>query len=137
MYASFLAAGYVPFRQARKPLLGAIALTSLLLIPLGWRFAQLAEQARLESGLRKALVNKTVTFQRLELVDLKGNWLTDPPHIRLVVYAKEAVTPKQVDLIEEFLARELGKKFTLVFIVNYVEEIQGDSAATGESKFNQ
>jgi uncharacterized hydrophobic protein (TIGR00271 family) len=120
----FLLTGYAPLRQAGKPIMGVIALTSILLLPLGWRFAQLVEQARLESSLRKALVNKTITFQRLDLVDLKSNWLTNPPEVRLTVYAKDPVTPKQVELLEAFITRELSRPFKFIFMVNYVAEVK-------------
>jgi uncharacterized hydrophobic protein (TIGR00271 family) len=122
----FLLAGYAPLRQARKPLIGAITLTSILLLPLGISFAQLVGQARLESSLRKALLNRTVTFQRLELADLKINWVSNPPQARLTVYAKQPVTPRQVELLESFVAEEIGRPLQLIFLVSYVQEVRSD-----------
>lgn len=119
----FVLSGYTPFHQARKALMGAIALTSILLVPLGISFAQLVQQARLETSLRRALLNRTVTFQRLELRDLKVDWLGNPPRVRLTVYAKEPVTNKQVELLESFITKEIGRPFQLTFVVSYVEEL--------------
>jgi len=76
----FWLAGYAPFAQARRPLLAAGVLTSFLILPLGIRFGQLTQQARLESRLRTALLNRTITFQQLELTNLQTQWRTTPPH---------------------------------------------------------
>jgi hypothetical protein len=50
------------------------------------------------------------------------NWLENPPVIRLSVRAKEAVTPKQVELLEEFIEKQMGQPFVLVFEVGQVQE---------------
>lgn len=124
----FLIAGYAPLDKARKALISAVALTSILLIPLGISFANLVARAQLETSLRKALLNKTITFQRLELSSLKVNWVDNPPQVRLLVYAKEPVTQKQVELLEAFLARELKRPFKLIFAVTYFEEVQREKS---------
>jgi uncharacterized membrane protein len=125
----FLMAGYAPLYQARKALIGAFALTTMLTVPLGLGFAELVENAHLEMSLRKALLNRTVTFQRLELVDLKVNWVNNPPQVRLTVYAKQPVTLKQVELLESFVAKEIGRPLQLIFTVSYVEEVRRDPNA--------
>lgn len=125
----FLMAGYAPLHQARKALIGAFALTAMLTVPLGLGFAELVENAHLEMSLRKALLNRTVTFQRLELVDLKVNWVNNPPQVRLTVYAKQPVTLKQVELLESFVAKEIGRPLQLIFTVSYVEEVRRDPNA--------
>lgn len=116
-------AGYAPFIQAQRPLLAAGILTVLLILPLGIRFGQLVEHARLQNRLRRALLNKTLTFQQLELTNLQTTWSSTPPTVRLHVNAKEAVTPRQVELLEEFVRREMEHSFRLVFVVSYVEEV--------------
>lgn len=121
---TFLAAGYASFKRARKPLIWTLALTGILLIPLGVSFARLIRQAQLQTSLEKALLNKTVTFQRLELLRSETNWLANPPAVRLNVRAKEAVTSRQVQLLEEFIEREMGQPFTLIFEVGQVEEVR-------------
>jgi uncharacterized hydrophobic protein (TIGR00271 family) len=120
----FLSAGYAPLRQAGKPLLGAIILTSILIIPLGFSFSQLVQQARLQSSIKRALTNRTVTFQQLELTNFTVNWLEKPAQVFLSVNAKESVTEKQVELLESFLEKEIGQQFTLIFTISRVEEVR-------------
>lgn len=62
---SFLVAGYTSLARARKPLIWTFALMAILVIPLGVSFARLVRQVQLESSLQRALLNKTITFQRL------------------------------------------------------------------------
>ncbi|MBW4687673.1 MAG: DUF389 domain-containing protein [Komarekiella atlantica HA4396-MV6] len=124
---TFLIAGYTSMRRARKPLTWTLALTAILLIPLGVSFFRLVRQSQLEISVRRALLNRTVTFQRLELLTNQTNWLTNPPQIRLNVRAKEPVTPRQVQLLEEFIEREMGQPFTLIFQVGEVEEVRRSS----------
>ncbi len=124
---AFVVSGYTPLHQARKALTGAIVLTSFLLIPLGISFTQLVGQVRVETSLKKALLNRTITFQRLELRELKVNWVTNPPEVRLTVYAKEPVTSKQVELLESFVTQEIKRSLKLIFIVNYVDEVTSET----------
>jgi uncharacterized hydrophobic protein (TIGR00271 family) len=121
---TFLLAGYASFHRARKALTWTLTLTAILVIPLGISFVQLVRQAQLEASLRQALLNRTVTFQRLELLSTSTNWLANPPEVRLNVRAREPITSKQVALLEKFVRREMGQPFTLVFIVAQVDEIR-------------
>jgi uncharacterized hydrophobic protein (TIGR00271 family) len=121
---TFWLAGYTSLHLARKALIWTSAFTLVLLIPLGLSFARLVRQTHLEFNLRQALVDRTITFQRLELLDVQTNWLTNPPEVRLNVRATEALTPNQVELLEAFLEREMDQPFRLIFIVGQVEEIQ-------------
>ncbi|MBD2628190.1 DUF389 domain-containing protein [Trichormus variabilis] len=121
---TFLFTGYSPLHRARKALLWALALTGILLIPLTLGFTQLVRQAQLENNLQKALLNRTITFQRLELLKIDTNWLNNPPQVRLSVRAQAPVTSKQVSLLEAFLEKEMGQAFTLIFEVSEVKEIR-------------
>ncbi|MCF2147921.1 DUF389 domain-containing protein [Desmonostoc muscorum LEGE 12446] len=121
---TFLVAGYTSMARARRPLIWTMALTAILVIPLGVSFARLVRQVELETSLRRALLNRTVTFGRLQLLNSNTNWLTNPPEVRLSVRAREPVTPRQVELLEEFIEREMGQRFTLIFEVGQVEEIR-------------
>ncbi|MEP6524914.1 DUF389 domain-containing protein, partial [Microcoleus vaginatus DQ-U2] len=76
-----LMAGYTPLHRAGKALLWALALTAILVIPLGVSFAELIEQAQLEASLKRALLNRTITFQRVELIKTDTNWLAKPPEV--------------------------------------------------------
>lgn len=122
----FLLAGYTPLARARKALSLTTAFTSLLIIPLGISLVQLVRQANLEVSLKQALLDRTITFQRVQLVSSETNWLTSPPEVRLTVTTPEAITPNQVRLLEEFVAREMGRPFSLIFEVNKVEEVTGE-----------
>ncbi|NMG09264.1 TIGR00341 family protein [Brasilonema sp. UFV-L1] len=132
---TFLLTGYTPLKHARKVLGWTLAFTAILLIPLSAGFFQLIRQAQLEVSLRRALLNRTVTFQRVILLNSDVNWLTHPPEVRLSVRAKEPVTPRQVMLLEEFLKKEMGQPFTLIFEVGQIEEVKRDTP--DDSKFDQ
>ncbi|RAM48023.1 MAG: TIGR00341 family protein [Hapalosiphonaceae cyanobacterium JJU2] len=127
---TFLVVGYSPFHRARKALLWALGLTAALLIPLTVSFTELVRQARLETSLEKALLNRTVTFQRLELLKSDTNWLANPPQVRLSVRAQEPVTSKQVRLLEAFLEKQMGQPFTLIFEVSQVKEVRRKTSAS-------
>ena len=131
---TFLLTGYTSLNRARKPLIWTLAFVGLLLIPLGISFAELVRQAQLESSLRRALLDRTITFQRVQLIASHTNWLTKPPQVRLSVRAKEAVTPKQVQLLEDFVAKQMGQPFTLIFEVGQVEEVRREDSTKPASK---
>lgn len=120
---AFWLSGYVPIHQVHRPLRTTLLLTLLLAIPLGYSSLQLWRQNYLEANLRRALLDRTVTFQRLRLVSLETNWLKNPPEVNLTVYANSEVTPVQVELLEEFLAREMGRPFQLVFQVSQLSTV--------------
>ncbi|MEO6861013.1 MAG: DUF389 domain-containing protein [Microcoleus sp.] len=123
MLASLIA-GYTPLDRARKALFWTLALTAILVIPLGVSFVELIEQGQLEASLKRALLNRTMTFQRVELIKTETNWLAKPPEVRLIVRSSEALTPKQVQLLERFVEKEMGQKFTLIFQVSQVAEVR-------------
>lgn len=125
---TFLLTGYTSLHRARKPLTWILAFTGLLLIPLGISFAELVRQAQLESSLRQALLDRTITFQRVQLIASNTNWVTNPPQVRLSVRAKEPITPKQVRLLEDFVEKEMGQPFTLIFEVGHVEEVRREDS---------
>jgi uncharacterized hydrophobic protein (TIGR00271 family) len=120
----FLLAGYASLHRARKPFTWALALTAILVVPLGISFARLLRQAQLETSLQQALLSRTITFQRLDLLSSQTNWLVDPPEVRLNVRSREPITSRQIALLEEFLQREIGRPFRLIFVVGQVEEIR-------------
>ncbi len=124
----FLWAGYSPLNRARRPVSLTLALTSMLVLPLGITSYELLRQERLESNLELALLNKTVTFQRLQLIDLQTDWSSEPPAVNLTVYANSPVTPVQVNLLEQFVAQEMGRPFRLIFEVGQLYEVTSESA---------
>ncbi|MEN9218186.1 MAG: DUF389 domain-containing protein [Gloeomargarita sp. DG_2_bins_126] len=124
---AFVLAGYAPWTKARGVLAVATVLTSVLLVPLGISFLELTRQNRLEANLRHALLSRTITFQRVELIRARTDWYTNPPQTRLTVRAQKPITPRQVKLLEEFLERQMGQKFVLIFDVNPVQEVRSES----------
>jgi uncharacterized hydrophobic protein (TIGR00271 family) len=131
---TFVMAGYTPLYRAHKALGWALALTAILLIPLGVSFAELIRQAQLEASLKRALLNRTITFRRVELIKSDTNWLTKPPEVRLTVRSSQVLTPKQVQLLEAFVEKEMGQKFTLIFQVSQVEEVRREKLNKSSSK---
>jgi uncharacterized hydrophobic protein (TIGR00271 family) len=70
----FLMAGYTPLERARQALGWTLAFTGILLIPLGISTFELVRQAQLEASLKQALLNRTITFQRVQLIKSDTNW---------------------------------------------------------------
>lgn len=124
---TFSLAGFTSLKRARKALFFTLAFTAIILIPLSASFFQLIRQARLEASLRQALQNRTITFQRMVLLNSNVNWLTNPPEVRLNVRTKEPVTARQVVFLEEFLKQEMGQPFTLIFEVGKIEEVRREN----------
>ena len=124
----FLMAGYTPLERARQALGWTLAFTGILLIPLGISTFELVRQAQLEASLKQALLSRTITFQRVQLIKIDTNWLTKPPEVRLIVRTSKALTPKQVRLLEKFVYQTMGQKFTLIFEVSQVEEVRGENS---------
>lgn len=123
---AFVVFGYSMARRARRPLGITLLFTMLLVIPLGATTLRLFQQNQLEAGVRRALLDRTLTFERVTLVDMDANWLTKPPEISLTVRTAEPISPNQVELLEQFLARELGRSYRLTFLVNQLDAITSD-----------
>ncbi|MFQ3614759.1 MAG: DUF389 domain-containing protein [Cyanobacteriota bacterium] len=124
---TFLAMGYAPLHKARSALSWMLGLVMLLVVPLGAGMTRLLYQTRLESALRSALLNKTITFQRVTLVRSDFNWVVYPPEVVLSVRADEPITPRQVTLLEEFVESDVGRPFTLIFQVVQAQEIRRET----------
>lgn len=124
---TFLITGYAPLNRAGKALVWTLVFTGILLMPLSASFVDLINHARLEASLKQALLNRTITFQQMELVKSKANWLINPPQVHLTVRSKKVLTPKQVQLLEEFVEEEMGQPFTLIFEVSQVEEVRREN----------
>ncbi|MGF1519231.1 MAG: DUF389 domain-containing protein [Nodosilinea sp.] len=120
---AFVVFGYAMAHRARRPLGLTLMFTTLLSIPLGASTLQLLQQNQIEDQIARVLLDRTLTFQRVTLVNMSTSWATTPPEITLTVRASEPVTPKQVDLLEQFLERELGRPYKLTFWVSQVNEI--------------
>lgn len=109
--------------------------TVMLLLPLSVSFARLVQQTRLERSLRAVLLTRTITFQSLKLVSFDTDWLRTPPQVRLTVRSQEPVTPKQVQLLEAFVKREMERPFTLIVAVSQMEEVTRNQT-TGSTPYD-
>jgi len=125
--AIFLITGCVSLRRGKKALRWTALFTSLLIFPLGASFIQLTRQAELEALLKNVIVDQTVTFQKARLVSSRINWNTEPPEAYLTVAAVETVTPKQIGLLEDFVEKETGRRFTLLIQLTRIENLRSSS----------
>jgi len=51
------------------------------------------------------------------------NWLSSPPEVFLTVRGAEPMSPKQVRLLEDLVAQEMGQPFTLHFLVSQLDHV--------------
>jgi uncharacterized hydrophobic protein (TIGR00271 family) len=95
--------------------LTSVALTALLVIPLGSSFLRLVQQARqdlkaqqLEATIEQQLRSRTITLggdPAIDLVDLSIDWQQNPPLIRARVRVTDPdlPTPGQVAAVQDFI----------------------------------
>jgi uncharacterized hydrophobic protein (TIGR00271 family) len=108
----------------RTALATTIVLTALVAIPLAAGFLELLRFDRLESALRSALVNQTVTFRHVELVQMHVDWLKDPAEATLTVRSTQPITPTQVGDLERFARIKTGRPFVLIFDVTPLVQVR-------------
>lgn len=132
----FIKAGYFRSQKSIVALAWTLALTGVLVIPLGLSFWQLIRQAQLQATLKSILVSRTVTVgQQVELIKTEVDWTANPPIVRLNVQAENSITSKQVELVEKFIQREMGQPFRLVFQVREVQEVYSEEQKDRRQKF--
>lgn len=131
----FSIAGYTSLRRGAKALRRTAIFTSLLVFPLGIGYTRLWRQEALEVLVQEVLVNRTITFQRLELISIKTDWRNDPPEavLGITVVGNQNPTPKQVSLLEDFVEKETGQRFALTFEVSQIERISRDGVGMPEN----
>ncbi|AFY71785.1 protein of unknown function DUF389 [Thalassoporum mexicanum PCC 7367] len=126
---TFLAAGYTPLSRARRAIAFATASTAVLLFPLLGSLLQLITQSRLEKSVQNALQNRTITFERAQIIESDVNWLANPPEVLLIVSSAVEITPKQVRLLETFIEQEMGRPFRLVLELSQVRRVEREPVA--------
>ncbi|MEL7328585.1 MAG: DUF389 domain-containing protein [Cyanobacteria bacterium J06559_1] len=131
---AFFLAGYSPFRRARRPLSVVVLLTSLLIIPLGISLVELVRQNQLEANVKRALIEDTQTFRAVEMVSSRTNWQLPIPEVHMVVNASEPITPRQVEQLEDYIARRMKQRFRFVFQVSEVKEVTRESVQPSRNK---
>jgi uncharacterized hydrophobic protein (TIGR00271 family) len=135
----FIIAGYA---KATRSLGVAMALTSLLFLPLGSNFVQLLREAQLqqkqrelENAIAHILERQTITVgQNTQLLQTQINWNTNPPQVFLVLAAQKEITPKQVQDVEAFISRTLNQPMRLFIYVNQVKVVHADSESTSNAE---
>ena len=111
--------------QSRRALGLTFGITGLLMIPLGFSLREFLRDADLTSVIRTILVRQTVTVgQQSELERVEINWDTSLPELQLYVQSSELPTPKQVRLLEDFLAEQLGRQFKIIFYVTERRQVE-------------
>ncbi len=118
----FFFAGYAT-RHVRSALLLTIGLTALLVVPLTLTFGTLVRQDRLESALRLALTQHTVTFHDTSLVSSTVDWSTTPPAATLLVRGDVPITPHQLSLLEAFAFQATRQRFRLIILESRVQRV--------------
>ena len=118
----FIVAGYTKISHALGWTFG---FTALLFLPLGVSFLELARQARLQATINNTLVRRTITIGQpdVQLVGTKVNWTATPPIVYLTVQTDQDITPKQVRLVQEFISKEIGRPYQLVFFVSEIKQV--------------
>lgn len=125
----FIAAGYTELSQSFG---WTLALTALLVLPLGANFVELIRQEQLKASIKEILLTQTVTLSQSEvdLVRTRVNWSTQPPIVYLSVQTDKKITPTQVRFIQEFISQKMQQDLRLVFQVSAFEEVVADKEIT-------
>lgn len=131
----FLATGYTSLRRGGKALRRTAIFTGILVVPLAISYTRLWRQKELEVLVQEVLVNRTMTFQHLELMSIQTDWQTKPPEavLGIAVVGGPEPTPKQVGLLEDFIEKETGQRFSLILRVSQVEQVSSHSSKPAPS----
>lgn len=117
----FILAGYTEINHA----LGwTIALTGLMILPLGASFIELVRQAQLEAEITNKLINETITVgEGVAKTKIEVDWTKTPPIIYVTLQTHKEIFPNQAALVEKFIARKMGQPFEIVFMVSEVKQV--------------
>ncbi len=121
----FILAGYTRINHA---LAWTLALTGVLVLPLGASFVKLVRQAKLTQGVTDAL-NMTITVSEgVDKAVIEVDWTENPPVVYILLQTDKEVFPNQVGLVEEFIEKRMGQPFKLVFFVNKFAQVTAEEA---------
>lgn len=121
----FIVAGYAKINHA----LGwTVALTSILILPLGASFLHLVRQAQLTTEITNKLINETITVGKgVNKSDVEVDWTQKPPIVYVTLHTDKEINSKQASLVEEFIIQKMKQPFKVVFIVNKVTQVTADN----------
>lgn len=129
---TFIWGGYtLDLRRMQRALLWFASLTGILLIPLTFGLFTLIRQEQLKALVKEVLQRETVTVgQQTQLLNLSLTgpnfpWENTPEKLSITVSNKSGkpLTAKQVQELERFLERRIGKKLTLTLRVFEFQEV--------------
>ena len=125
----FILAGYTRINHA----LGwTLALTGILVVPLGASFIRLVRQAELTQGVTDAL-NMTITVSEgVDNAVIEVDWTEDIPIVYILLQTDKEVFPNQVALVEEFVEERMGQTFKLIFFVNKFTQVTAEEPLNTE-----
>lgn len=128
----FILAGYTKMNRA----LGwTVALTGLMLLPLGASFIQLVRHAHLEAEITNKLINETITVgEGVDSTKIKVDWTKNPAIIYVILQTDKEIYPNQAALVEEFIERKMKQHFDIIFIVSEVKHITGHDVLVPKSQ---
>ncbi|NJL03147.1 MAG: DUF389 domain-containing protein [Spirulinaceae cyanobacterium SM2_1_0] len=131
----YAVSGYARSDELSRSLSWAVSIVLILLLalPLGlssWRLvSRVRANESVEVLLREQVLNRD---SEAEILTSTVNWRTDPPAILLTIRAAEAITPREVALLEQALAREMQRSFKIVIEVTPSRLVESDTPAAVE-----
>ncbi|MBE9221524.1 TIGR00341 family protein [Cyanobacterium stanieri LEGE 03274] len=118
---AFILSGYT---KATKALGWASITTAFLVIPLGASFFQLIQQQQIEKEINRQLANETITVgQDVEAVKVGIIWTQKPPLINVTMQTDKEITPRQVELVRDYVSVRMNRDFELVFYIVPVKRV--------------
>ncbi len=105
----FLVMGFIPLHQAKKGLLISAVVSLLLVVPLGLSMRELILENQISTTIKRVLKEKTFTFRRVQLSDVKVERFKRTMTVVATILAPEQpIRSRQVALVQEFLIKELN-----------------------------
>ncbi|NJN76208.1 MAG: DUF389 domain-containing protein [Synechococcaceae cyanobacterium RL_1_2] len=103
-----------------------LALTTLLIVPLGFSFVRLVRYETLEKEITQTLVNKTITVGRgVSNTKIEVVWTEKPTLVYVLLQTNKTITPEQTRQVENFVSKRMGQEFQIVFLVNQIQQVTG------------
>ncbi len=126
----FIWQDYGSVRRAKKGLTASIVVVMLLIVPLGLSMRDLITEEKTRSLVTRLVREETDTFREGDIRSLRVDSRGDQLLVDLEVAAPEnSITANQVNLVHQFLERELERSISLDVSIFPVEEYsikQGD-----------
>lgn len=122
----FIVAGYARISHV---LSWTLALTTVLVAPLGASFVRLVQQAQLEQEVAIRLRETITVGENVEGTEIDVDWSVQPPVVSVLLQTEKEVAPNQVRLVEQFIYQRLGREFRLIFFVSQLKRVTAEESA--------